>query len=258
VATTIAPEDYARKIDMLLAKAESTPEPAEAEALIEKAQKLCSKYAIDEAMIAAARNGKAPEKIVREEIIYKGTFAKAYFRIGQAVALANECRVLIRKEYSGDVAMVCIGFESDVARVKQLNAAVQIQAAGSLAVWSKEQRTMPNWKYLDKGEKWRNRRQFLNSFGAGLGEQLERARGQATKEAEASVETGSVALVLRDKKDRVDDWVDQTYGKLRRTHSREYGGSSRAYAAGHAAGMRADATSGSGSVRGGSGKQLGA
>jgi hypothetical protein len=245
-------EKFADKIGKLLAKAESTT-PEEAELLLGKAQELMTRYAIDEAMVAAARGIEAAEKIVEVRITYTGIFREAAFDIGKALCAPNECRHLISRG-SNQTTLVVIGFEGDVERVKMLDASVQIQARGAMLKWAKDQ----DRTYMSGMQWYKARREFLFGFAHGLHMQLAVAHKVAVKVAEdeqaPTEESGSVALVLRDKKVRVNDWIDETYGKLTSSTRRYSSGGYGAHAAGSVAGHRADAT-GRGKV-GGQARQL--
>jgi hypothetical protein len=242
-------EKFADKIGKLLAKAESTT-PQEAEALLQKAQELMSRYSIDEAMVAAARGLESAEKVVEERIEYRGIFREASFEIGEALCGPNECRHLISRGRNTTVLIV-IGFEGDVARVKMLDASVQIQAHGALLKWQKEQ----DRSHMSGMQWYKARREFLFGFATGLDAQLARAHDKAVREAKKAVDinpegtSSSVELVLRDKKQRVDDWVDESYGKLRSVSRRYSSGGFAARNAGHDAGRSAD-ISGRGKVTG--------
>jgi hypothetical protein len=243
-------EKFADKIGKLLAKAESTT-PEEAELLLQKAQELMSRYSIDEAMVAAARGLESAEKVVEERIVYTGIFREAAFDIGKALCAPNECHHLI--SHGGKTTtLVVIGFEGDVSRVKMLDSSIQIQARGALLKWQKDQ----DRTHMGSMEWYKARREFLFGFAEGLRTQLEAAHAKAVKEAKAdekpsptSPSSSSVELVLRDKKQRVSDWIDETYGRLTTTSRRYSSGGYAARVAGHDAGRRADA-SGRGKVSG--------
>lgn len=243
-------EKFADKIGKLLAKAESTT-PEEAELLLQKAQELMSRYSIDEAMVAAARGVESAEKVVEERIVYTGIFREAAFDIGRALVEPNECRHLISRR-GNTTTLVVIGFEGDVSRVKMLDASVQIQARGALLRWQKDQ----DRTHMSSMQWYKARREFLFGFSEGLRSQLDAAHKKAVKEAKAdekpspdSPSSGSVEIVLRDKKQRVTDWIDEKYGRLSTTSRRYSSGGYAARGAGHDAGRRADA-SGRGKVSG--------
>lgn len=247
--------DYADKIAKLLRKAEDPKVgSAEAEAFIVKAQTLMTQYAITEEMLARARgaNIEEHEEIVEERIKYTGVYSAALFDIGAAIARANDAKVLISNGSGKWTTMHVIGHKSDVERIKMLDASVQIQASGALIKWAKLPESLPSW--MSASHKYKARREFLFGFARGLSQQLDLAkkRGEAaaahdeaqrhggSENAVAEAEN-SVALVVRGKKARVDDWMDEHYGKKLRTVSRRYSsGGHNAGSAGQAAGRRAD------------------
>lgn len=244
---------YAAKIDKLLAKASSTNSTAEAEALLEKAQEWMTEYAIDEAMLAKVRGLESAEKIVCEYITYTGIFRDAMFDTGKVIAQANDCRVLIDK--TGNITNLMVnGFEKDVARVKVLDSEAQIIASRALLRWQKEQD-----RSLYPGMAWyKARREFLLGFAMGLSTKLAGARANAMKTKQAEQSSGpsdSVEIVLRDKKARVDDWMDKTYGRFVKRSRRYSSGGRAARDAGHSAGLSANI--GQGAVAGGLAGALG-
>ena len=248
----MADVDYADKIAKLLRKAEdSAATPAEAEAFLIKAQALMTQYAITEDMLAAARgvNLEQHEEIVEERIRYTGVYSAALYDIGAAIARANDAKVLISNGSGKWTTMHVVGHKSDVDRIRMLDASVQIQASSALLKWAREPESLPS--YYSASQKFKARREFLFGFARGLSDQLHRARkqGEAAAAAEETKRTGgtdaegtaSVELVVRGKKARVDDWMDEHYGKKLRKVSRRYSsGGYNAGSAGVAAGRRAD------------------
>jgi hypothetical protein len=245
---------YAEKIAALLRKAESTT-PEEAEALTSKAQELMSRYAIEAGMLDSKRDPNKQEKIVEERIKYRGIHKDALRRIGGVISNVNGCRNLYSYQ-RGDGArggrsavLYVIGFESDVERVIALDASMQIQAMIAMKKWEREEDE--SLFYLDRGARFRARREFLWGFASGLGDRLRLAAEVAKKDVveeqavvldqdEAEVRE-SVALIVRTREERIQDWVDQTYGDLRPGRSRSYATSgTAARSAGRKAGRRAD------------------
>lgn len=262
-------EEYADKIAALLRKAEdSAATPAEAEAFVSKAQELMTKYAITEELLARARgaNLQSQEEIVEVHIDYTGIYRQALYDVGKVIAQANNCKILISNHnYTKPqfVRLHVIGFESDVERVRMLNASLQIQAIGGMRKAEKD--FLQSW--MSGMQKYKARRDFIFGFASGLQQQLAAANRRA--EAEAAREEAerltdldsrtlhtdeareSVALVIRDKKQRVSDWMDETYGDtIRKVHRSYSHGSGAARGMGHAAGKKADA-GGRGKVGGG-------
>lgn len=266
-------ETYAARIAKLLRKAESTT-PEEAEALVAKAQELMTAYAVDEAMIANAHGESMPEEIVEETIEYTGIFQAALMQIGYNIVRSNNCRGLSQTfpafKPSGrpkTSVLYVIGFKRDVDRVRMLDSSVQVQAASALNVWWKRQ----NKSWMSGMEKFKARREFLLGFASGLASRLEEARKQGEAEAiknEADRMGGgfgsgvqaeaaqTVTLVLRTRKEQVNDWVDSKYGDTIRTTRRRYSsGGAGARSAGHAAGRSANTgTTGIGGAKGALGR----
>jgi hypothetical protein len=248
-------EKYADKIALLLRKAESTT-PQEAELLISKAQELMTKYAIEEAMIDAAR-GVERDEITEEEFIYVGIFRKALGALGYYIMQANGCRGVYAewpsftdadgKTWKEVYRLNAIGFKSDIERIRALDASLQLQATTAMTRWWKEE----DRSWYSRADAYKARREFLFAFASGVNNRLHIAKRAGEKAAAKDVvsqtsqtaeeATASVALVLRSRKDRVDDWIDEKYGKLRSSSSRSYAsGGAGARTAGFSAGSRAD------------------
>lgn len=258
-------EKYAERIAKLLAKAESTT-PEEAELLVAKAQELMTTYAISQAMIDA-KGGVERDEVVQETIKFTGQYRLATFQIANVLAGANNCRVLQSTgggggRYYGYTApykkIYIIGFKSDVDRVLMLNASLQIQCARALGTWWKNDVDAYNKDWWTSHQKTVERREFIFGFSNGLSSKLFAAneaarRADAAERAEAEASTvadasDSVSLVLRARADRIDDWVDETYGKLKSGRGRSYSsGGHASRSAGTAAGR--SASTGTGGLR---------
>ena len=78
------------KVRSLLAKAESTTFPDEAEALTAKAQQLMDRHAIDRAMLAAG--GRDPGRPEGRDVTIDAPYPRPKFHLLGAVARANRCR----------------------------------------------------------------------------------------------------------------------------------------------------------------------
>lgn len=260
-------ELFAEKIAKLLRKAENPGVgEAEAEAFILKAQELMTQYAIDEALVQRKRdaNLRVEEPIVEDKITYTGIYHPALFDIGWAIAETQGCKVLISKG-GNKTTLHIVGLESDVARAKMFDSSVQIQAAGAMMRWWNSKRDEMSW--ASGSEKYKARRQFFFSFASGLRVKLTaaaKAGQKAAEEAEAKrvgdakQAADSVALVVRSKKERVDDWYDERYGKPTKSSRRNYAsGGFGARDAGFKAGKNAD-LGGGGRIRGGNGGELNA
>lgn len=251
-------EKYAEKIAALLAKAESTTFQAEADAFIAKAQELMTQYAISEAMLDSAR-GVERDEIEQRTFTYGGFYASDKGGLTWPIVRANGCRGVYMnsgtwgstrtigdKTFKMWYELTVTGFRSDLDRVSLLEASLQLQMAQALNEWWK----LEDRSWMSKTENVRARRSFMEGFTHGVQTKLYEAT-KAGREAAARDEaartnttedqaTESVALVLRSRKDRVDDWMDKHYGTLRAGRSSYRQSNSLAQGAGRAAGTRAN------------------
>lgn len=198
-------DPWLRRIQALLAKAESTEFPAEAETLLAKAQELMTRHAIDEAMLAAA--GSRPrDDIVTELITVEAPYAGAKAALLGCVATANGCRAIIQTSGRGAKRCAVVGHRSDLAKVTTLFAALSLHAA----------RTMLRAPVPPYDTARRFRHAFLLAFAARIGERLQEAARAAQVEAER--ESGRcVGLALVDRSAAVDTAVDEQFPRLRAT-----------------------------------------
>lgn len=255
---------YADKIAKLLAKAESTT-PEEAEILTAKAQELMAKYAIDEALLAAARGFRSEtDKVVKEEFVVIGIYRFPLAELATSVLYFCDCKVVVRggknpreidgKMYRETIVYWGVGFKSDIDRARLLFTSLMLQAIRAENAWWKENRHLHEHK-TRKGHY--ERRQFLFSFAnAAFAKMMEAKRAaQAEAAKEHKMTTDSVALAIRDKNQLVAEAYNDMFPYLKKGRSSNFqGGGLDSHAAGQAAGQRADI---GGTKLGGSRKQLG-
>lgn len=252
---------YADKIAKLLNQAESTDNPAEAEAFMEKAAQLMVEYAIDEAMVAAAR-GLQVDELVQDTFNYSGIYRNAHQELAAIVAKHFGLRIVYGHDRGKSPIvkpLYLAGFRSDVERARLLDTSLQLQAASAHRAWWKENRERCAW--MDKGMSFRTRRDFLFGFGTGVEVKLAMARRAAQAEAvkheaeragaEETEAKKSVELVLVNRKERVDEFYDSVWGGRTRSVNHRYGaGGAGANTAGFNAGRNANTNTGANSIRG--------
>ena len=189
------------KVRALLAKAESTTFEAEALAFTAKAQELMTRHAIDSAALHGATSPAAgAPSVIRVPLDPPYINAKA--RLLAVVARASRCRTV---ELGGSGLAEVIGMPSDLAAVELLFTSLLVQAQTALT-----QATGSSRSY---------RSSFLYAFAWRIGERLREINDTLLKQGEA--EHGASFLpVLRSQADRIDDFVDERYGKLRTVSSR--------------------------------------
>ena len=159
------------KVRALLAKAESTTFPEEAEALSAKAQELMARHAIDSAMVAA------------------GTVAGAKSILLAEVAAANRCRSVWSK---GLGFSTVLGFESDLEFVDVLYTSLLVQATSAMVAAGSQ---------VDRSGRSRTRsfrQAFLLAYASRIGHRLREA--EAASQAAAAEEYGEALVpVLADR-----------------------------------------------------------
>ncbi|WP_033400702.1 DUF2786 domain-containing protein [Actinokineospora enzanensis] len=109
----------------LLAKAESTAFPAEAEALSAKAQELMSRYAFEQAVVTAAE----PQEAAARRLWLRGPYLTPKAQLVDAVASANRCRTVFYPRL-GCVGLV--GHETDLEITDLLATSLLVQSTRAL------------------------------------------------------------------------------------------------------------------------------
>jgi len=210
------------RVQALIAKAESSPYPAEADAFMAKAQELINDHAIDQARLV----GADPTSVGHDTIAMKGTYTKERSLIWSAAANANRCQVLTLSTYGSSKVsdLTLIGRSQDRQLVQLLAASLELQAVKRL-------------EDLDPAATWETpvvqRRSFLRGFAIEVADRLKRSGhthavvGQSTEQA----------LVLA--ADAVDRYVGDNFdvSRSRRTAARHDG---LAFSHGRRAGASAD------------------
>ncbi|WP_320776532.1 DUF2786 domain-containing protein [Streptomyces sp. CRN 30] len=115
------------RIRALLAKAEATGFPEEAEALSAKAQELMARHSIDEALLAARGHGAHTPGACRIGVDPPYETAKAVLL--DAVARANRCQAVWNEALGFSTV---VGFESDLTAVELLHTSLLVQATTAM------------------------------------------------------------------------------------------------------------------------------
>ena len=197
-----------RRIRGLLAKAESSEFPDEAEALTAKAQELMTRYAVDAALLCAAPSSTVGPAVGTRRVHVQDPYVRAKTQLLVAVADANDVRVVW---YSTLGIANLIGMPAETAAVELLFTSLLLQAAQALAVAERP---------LGRRAASRSfRRSFLLGYGHRIGERLQVARQQAT--AAAAAEHGADLLpVLRSRQAAVAERVAELFPRVRASRSR--------------------------------------
>ncbi|MFS4093413.1 DUF2786 domain-containing protein [Streptomyces sp. AF1A] len=115
------------RIRALLAKAEATGYPEEAEALSTKAQELMARHSVDEALLAAA--APAPDAPGACRIGVEPPYEQTKAVLLDAVAGANHCRAVWHEAFGFSTV---VGFEADLEAVELLYTSLLVQATRAM------------------------------------------------------------------------------------------------------------------------------
>lgn len=215
--TTTAPSNILSRVQALIAKAEATDFPEEAEAFMAKAQELMARHAIDIAMLGG---NKDRSKIVTRDILVQAPYGTAKVALINAIALANDVRVVYSDLSGGNKSVTMVGYPADLDTVETLYTSLSMQAARAL-------------RQADVFGSVRSfRHSFMLSYAYRIGARLAEARKAAAEEYETETGT-STALVLVSKKAEVDDVFTEHFPRTRTSRTTSSNG------AGHREGARA-------------------
>lgn len=177
------------KVRALLAKAESTTFPEEAEALSAKAQELMARHAIDAAMVAAGAGTGAGDGPTGVRVPVDDPYAGAKSILLAEVAAANRCRAVWSKGFGFSTVL---GFESDLAFVDVLYTSLLVQATSAMVAAGSQ---------VDRSGRSRTRsfrQAFLLAYASRIGHRLREA--EAASRSAAAAEYGEALLpVLADR-----------------------------------------------------------
>lgn len=197
------------RVQGLLAKAESTDFPDEADALLAKAQDLMARHAISEAMVAAerARSGGPADPVGTRRIVVEAPYASAKRVLLGAVAHANGCRCVHLSGAAGAGSPCQVfGHESDLANVETLFASLSVQAARAMLAAPVPAGDTPR----------RFRHAFLLAYANRVGQRMREAGAAARAAAGAgSADAGGLAVVLRNREAAVDQALRDAYPHTR-------------------------------------------
>jgi hypothetical protein len=201
------------RIRALLAKAESTEFPDEAEALTGKAQELMSRYAIDEALLESAASGGT--RILARRVHVDSPYAATKVQLLAAVGAANRVRVIWTDAL--DIATV-VGFPTDLDLIDMLYTSLLVQATRAMTNAGRESSSTRSVSF---------RRAFLLAYAQRIGERL----AQADVHAAAGVQGAELVMARRSRE--VDAEFDRLFPSVTKMRTRRV--NARGWYAGRAA-----------------------
>ncbi|MFG1937035.1 DUF2786 domain-containing protein [Micromonospora tulbaghiae] len=181
------------RVRALLAKAESTGYPAEAEAFTAKAQELMARHSIDAALLDAG--AECPGGV---RIGVDAPYAAAKALLIQEVAAANRCESV----WSDDLGFATVlGFPADLAAVELLHTSLLVQATAAMLRGRGERGRAGGRRTKGYDES------FLNAFALRIGDRLREASAAAAEE----LDDDRLLPVLAARSDAVRERVDQLF-----------------------------------------------
>ncbi|MBX5333099.1 DUF2786 domain-containing protein [Rhodococcus fascians] len=216
------------KIRGLLAKAESTQFPAEAEAFSAKAQDLMTRYAIDHALLESDNPRGSIGDVTTRRILVDSPYSEAKSLLLHSVCEANGARTLWYKRFA---LVNIVGLEVDLDLCELLFTSLLVQSSRALDELAESPEA--------RGRSFR--KSFLIAYAHRIGQRLLEARERATKAA--SEHHGSALLpILAERSDAVNKAFTAMYPSTTevRIEARDHAGRR----AGRAAAERADLTGG--------------
>lgn len=186
------------KVRKLLAMAEGSGNPNEADAFSAKAAALIAEHRIDPERLRAEERS---DLAVIEFDIGRGAYARGRLHLLQSIASTAGCDTVFTQRQIGTVAMVA-GFRTDLDGVELLYHSLHAQASTRMAA---ERRSTGA-----ATQRWR--RSFLFGFGDEVHDLLERATDEVVQKAHPS----QAALpVLRERRGRVAEYSKREFGRVR-------------------------------------------
>jgi hypothetical protein len=166
------------RVRALLAKAESTPYPAEAETYTAKAQELIARHSLDEALLVA-RTGDATVVPFARRIGVDHPYEGEKASLLDAVARANRCHAV----WSPELGFATVfGFDADIDAVDLLHTSLLVQAHRAMA------QTEPPGGKAGRARLKTFRQSFLVAFAVRIGERLADAAESVLTDATRSTD----------------------------------------------------------------------
>ena len=181
------------RIRGLLAKAEATEFPDEAEALSGKAQELMAKFSLDSALLEPA-DVEIPDDSAGRRLWVDTPYVSAKAQLVGAVAAANRCRTVVIDNLA---VVTVVGAELDLQLTEILSTSLLVQANRAM---------LAAGKHIGRRGESRTRsfrQSFLMAYAQRIGERLESTTA-ATQAAVPEADAGRLLPVLAKREEQVD------------------------------------------------------
>jgi hypothetical protein len=191
------------RVRALLAKAESTDFPEEADAFTAKAQELMARHRIDHVLLVAA-TGKRDQPLTRRVSIDNPYEAPKTLLL-QVVAEANNCRAVWAKRFG---FTTIVGFPADLDATELLFTSLLTQATRAMT------RAKPSPDRYGRNTTRSFRQSFLTAYASRIGERLSATTESVDREMTASTGTVDLLPVLAAREDAVRDAFEKQFPDL--------------------------------------------
>ena len=229
-ATATAPADLDQRmldrVRALLAKAESTDFPEEADAFTAKAQELMARHRIDHALLVAA-TGERDQPVTRR-VAVDNPYEAPKSLLLQVVAEANSCRAVWAKRFG---FTTIVGFPADLDSTELLFTSLLVQATRAMT------QAKPSTDEYGRNTTRSFRQSFLTAYASRIGERLSAATDEVGPEAAGSASSAQFLPVLAARDDAVRDAFEKQFPQL--THHTTTINNRQGWASGRAAADRA-------------------
>ncbi|MER7050723.1 MULTISPECIES: DUF2786 domain-containing protein [unclassified Streptomyces] len=199
------------RIRALLAKAEATGYPEEAEALSAKAQELMARHSIDEALLSA--HAPSPDAPGACRIGVESPYEQAKAVLLDAVADANHCRAVWNEPLGFSTV---VGFEADLEAVELLYTSLLVQAEAAMTRAEAAQRAVGRKRTKTF------RQSFLAAYAHRAGTRLRAATDAATAESGTATDV-DLLPVLASRQVAVTDRLERMFPETTTTRLRGAG-----------------------------------
>jgi hypothetical protein len=182
------------KIRALLAKAEGTEFPDEAEALSAKAQELMAKFSLDRALVEADPATDPADGSAARRIWVETPYVSAKAQLVGAVAAANRCRTVSLDRLA---VVTIVGAELDLQLTELLSTSLLVQASRAMLAAGQ------HVGYYGESRTRSFRQSFLMAYAQRIGERLQ-ATAEATQAAVPEADADLLLPVLSKREEQVD------------------------------------------------------
>ncbi|GAA2631437.1 DUF2786 domain-containing protein [Paractinoplanes durhamensis] len=206
-AAVSAPADLDQRmldrVRALLAKAESTDFPEEADAFTAKAQELMARHRIDHALLVAT-TGQRDQPVTRR-IAVDNPYEAPKSLLLQVVAEANSCRAVWAKRFGFTTV---VGFPQDLDSTELLFTSLLVQATRAMT------KAKPSIDAYGRNTTRSFRQSFLTAYATRIGERLSATTDEIGEEAADSAVSSQLLPVLAARDEAVRNAFDKQFPHL--------------------------------------------